>query len=123
MIRIPASRGKGTRTEVRNVDPLANPYLMCVAILEAGLDGIKNQYPEIPAQYDNIFELTREQREEKGIKNLPENLKDAVKELRKSEFMRKVLGEHIFQKYITAKELEWEEYRVLVTDWERNKYL
>ncbi len=123
MIRIPAAKGKATRTEVRNVDPLANPYLMCAAILEAGLDGIKNHYPEIPAQYDNIFELTREQREEKGIKNLPENLKDAIKELKKSQFMRDVLGEHIFQKYITAKELEWEEYRVLVTDWERNKYL
>ncbi len=123
MIRIPASRGKSTRTEVRNVDPYANPYLMAACILAAGLDGIKNKLKDIPPVSDNIFELTREEREEKGIKNLPENLKDAVKELKKSQFMKDVLGDHVYRKYIKAKELEWEEYRVLVTDWERKKYL
>ncbi len=123
MIRIPASRGKATRTEVRNVDPYANPYLMAASILAAGLDGIKNELNDVPSVSDNIFELTREEREEKGIKNLPENLKDAIKELKKSKFMKEVLGDHVYKKYIKAKELEWEEYRVLVTDWERKKYL
>lgn len=123
MIRIPAVRGKGTRTEVRNVDPSANPYLAFAAILAAGLKGIKGNFPIIEPVYDNIFEYTREEREEHGIKNLPENLKDAVKELKKSEFMKEVLGNHIFKKYVEAKELEWDEYRVLVSNWELKKYL
>ena len=55
--------------------------------------------------------------------NLPENLKDAVKELKRSEFMKEVLGDHIYNKYIEAKELEWDEYRVLISDWEIKKYL
>ena len=123
MIRIPAVRGKGTRTEVRNVDPSANPYLAFAAILAAGLRGIKHNFEIIPPVYDNIFEYTREERENHGIMNLPENLKDAVKELKRSEFMKEVLGDHIYNKYIEAKELEWDEYRVLISDWEIKKYL
>jgi glutamine synthetase len=123
MIRIPASRGKATRTEVRNVDPTANPYLMCAVILRAGLEGIKNKETIIKPSYDNIFALTREEREKQGIKNLPENLKDAIKEMKHSSFVKEVLGEHIFNKYIEAKQLEWKEYKVLVTDWEIKKYL
>ena len=123
MIRIPAVRGKGTRTEVRSVDASANPYLAFAAILSAGLRGIKEDYPLIAPVYDNIFEYTREEREQRGIKNLPENLKDAVKELKNSKLMKETLGEHIYNKYIIAKELEWDEYRVLVTDWEVEKYL
>lgn len=122
MIRIPAVREKATRTEIRNVDCSANPYLAITAILAAGLEGIKNRLAFVEPVYDNIFEYTREQREEHGILNLPENLKDAIKELKKSELMRKALGDHIFNKYIIAKELEWDQYRVLIHQWELDKY-
>jgi hypothetical protein len=64
MIRIPATRGQGTRTEIRCVDPLANPYLALAAILASGLDGIENIKDDetIKPVYDNIFSLTPEQR-------------------------------------------------------------
>ncbi len=123
MIRIPSVRGKNTRTEVRNVDPSANPYLAFAAILAAGLKGIKEDYPLVDPVYDNIFEYTREERESHGIENLPENLKDAIKALKTSSLMKETLGEHIYSKYIKAKELEWDEYRVLISDWEIKKYL
>jgi len=123
MIRIPAARGSRTRTELRNVDCAANPYLVVAAVLAAGLDGILNCQETTLPVYDNIFELTREEREKQGIMNLPENLKDAIKDFKKSELMKKTLGEHIFTKYYTAKELEWEEYRTLIHPWELNKYL
>lgn len=122
MIRIPSIRGVQTRTEIRNVDCAANPYLAIAAILTAGLEGIKNNYDYVPPVYDNIFELTRDERESKGILNLPENLKDAIKEFKKSEIMKKAFGEHIFNKYIIAKELEWDEYRILIHQWEIDKY-
>lgn len=125
MIRIPSIRGKATRTELRNVDCMANPYLALASILACGLDGIKNIKEEdlILPVYDNIFTLTREEREEKGIENLPENLKDAIKELKKDELIKEVLGEHTFRKYVEAKTLEWDEYRKLITNWEIEKYL
>lgn len=122
MIRIPATRGNATRVEIRNVDSASNPYLVAAAILEAGLDGIMNSKETIPPVYDNIFDLTREERESMGIMNLPENLKDAVKEMKKSQIAKSALGEHIFTKYVIAKELEWEEYRVLIHPWELEKY-
>lgn len=123
MIRIPAIREGKTRTEIRNVDCAANPYLAIAAILIAGLEGIKNNYPFVQPVYDNIFELSREEREERGIVNLPENLKDAIKEFKKSELMLNAFGEHLFNKYVVAKELEWENYRVLIHQWELDKYL
>lgn len=122
MIRIPAIRGAATRTELRNVDCSANPYLAIAAILSAGLDGITSNIDIVEPVYDNIFLYTREEREEKGILNLPENLKDAIKELKRSELMKETLGEHIFNKYVLAKELEWDEYRTLIHKWEIDHY-
>ena len=125
MIRIPAVRGAGTRIEIRNVDPTANPYLALACIINAGLDGILNpkKCPPVEPVYDNIFSLTREQREAKGIPNLPENLKDAIKELKKDDVLKETLGEHTFDKYVQAKRLEWEEYRKIITDFELKKYM
>ena len=125
MIRIPASRGKGTRTELRNVDATANPYLALAAILAAGMDGLKNIKEEelVPPVYDNIFSLTREQREAQGIPNLPENLKDAVKEMTRDPLIYQMLGDHTYNKYLEAKRLEWEQYRSYVSDWEISHYL
>jgi glutamine synthetase len=124
MIRIPAARGSSTRTEIRNVDPSANAYLALAAILLAGLDGIENEKNNlIGPVYDNIFELTREQREAQNIPNLPENLKDAIKEMKKDPLILDVLGEHTYKKYLHAKELEWDEYRQVVSQWEIDRYL
>lgn len=47
MIRIPAVRKKATRTEIRNVDHAANPYLSFACILNAGLKGIAEEYPDV----------------------------------------------------------------------------
>ena len=125
MIRIPAARGKSTRTELRHVDPAANPYLALALIIASGLDGIKNLDDKdiVPPVYDNIFALTREQREAMGILNLPENLKDALKEFKYDPIALRTLGEHAFLKYSAAKDIEWEKYRVLITDWEWNTYI
>lgn len=125
MIRIPAARGNATRTELRQVDGTANPYLALAVILGTGLEGIKKNTEKtcIPPVYDNIFALTREQREAMGIMNLPENLKDALKEMRADPLIFDVLGEHTFTKYVTAKDIEWEKYRMLITPWELDTYL
>lgn len=122
-IRIPASRGAGTRIEVRSVDPMANPYLATAAILAAGLAGIKEDLTCNDATYTNLFKLTNEERKAMGIKNLPDNLYDAIKELKKSELMKEAIGEHCFENFITAKLKEWENFKVEVHDWELKTYL
>lgn len=122
-IRIPASRKMGTRIEIRSVDPTCNPYLALAVILEAGLDGIENNLQCPLPTYENLFKLTREEREEAGIKNLPNNLYDALKEVKKSSIVRNALGEHTYKKFIFATQKIWEEYQIEVHDWELKKYL
>lgn len=123
LIRIPATGGEGTRVELRSPDPSANPYLAIAVCLRAGLDGIANKI-EPPASVDcNIFEMSKADRKQMGIKELPGTLYEAIKEMEKDSFLQEVLGNHIFEKYITAKKKEWQEYRSQVTDWEIEQYL
>ena len=123
LIRIPAVRGQATRAEIRSVDSSANPYLALAVILMSGLEGITSDAPLIESVTDNIYLLTREQREAKGILNVPENLKDAIKEFKRDPLMLLTLGDHTYNKYIQAKEQEWDEYRTYVTTWEIKKYI
>ena len=123
LIRIPASRGNGTRVELRNPDPTANPYLALALCLAAGLDGIKNKI-EVPESVDcNIYEMTPGERRAAGIENMPADLKEAVDCLVADEFLCSVLGEHITTKYVEAKMKEWENYTTRVSQWEIDEYL
>lgn len=125
LIRIPAIRGNATRTELRNVDPCANPYLALAGILASGLEGIRevNEKDIIQPVKDNLFDLTEDEIEKKNIKHLPETLHSAVSEFKKSKLMLEVLGKHLFNKYIDAKEKEWKEYHTTVSEFELRKYL
>lgn len=123
LIRVPASRGAGTRVELRCPDPSSNPYLVLASLLQAGLDGIKNNL-EVPAEtVSNIFAMTDEERKANGIDNLPNNLYEAVNFMKESELAKKALGEHVFNNYIEAKAAEWDDYRTKVHDWELENYL
>ena len=123
LIRIPASRGAGTRIELRCPDPAANPYLTLAVCLAAGLDGIENQIAPPKEVRENVFEMRLSQKEKLGIESLPSDLSEAVDELEKDEYIKGVLGEHITQKYIEAKRAEWANYRAQVTGWELDEYL
>lgn len=123
LIRIPAERGEHTRIELRSPDPSANPYLVLAVCLAAGLDGIQNQVLPPAAVKENIFELTAQKRQEKGIESLPNNLLEAVWELEKDSFIQNVLGEHLSRNYIQAKKQEWEQYCRHVSAWEIEQYL
>ena len=71
LVRVPASRGMGTRLELRSVDPMANPYIAMAVLLEVGLHGIENKI-EAPAPIEeNIYIMTAEERKEAGITDLP----------------------------------------------------
>lgn len=123
LVRIPAVRGNATRLELRCPDPTCNPYLALAAMLTAGLDGIKNKVTPPPPTDRNIFAMTAKEREELGIGSLPGSLEEALTELENSELARKVLGGHIFERYVEAKRIEWDDYRLKVHQWEIDEYL
>ena len=123
LMRIPASRGVGTRVEVRCPDPTCNPYLAFAMMLNSGLDGVRNKLSPPPSTDVNIYRMTDRQKRSAKIKNMPSSLKDAIAELKKNPIARKTLGGHIFEKYIEAKEAEWDQFRIAVTNWEHDNYL
>ena len=123
MIRIPSARGLSTRLELRSVDASTNPYLAFAAVLEAGLDGIKNGI-EPPKSVDrNIYVMDEDERAAAGIADLPSTLHNALKEFQTDPTMKKALGPHIYQSFLEAKRLEWASYRQQVSEWERDQYM
>jgi len=112
-----------TRAEMRSPDPACNPYLGFAVMLAAGLEGIEKGY-ELPDPIEkDIYILSDEEREARGIKVLPGSLIEAIQITEKSELVKKTLGEHIFNKFIDNKKIEWDRYRTQVTDYELQKYL
>ena len=123
LIRVPAARGMGTRVELRCPDCACNPYLAIAVCLAAGLDGIKRGLKPVESVQQDIYTMTEDEREAANIQNLPKNLYEAIQEMRKSSFMKDVLGADVYKKYLRAKEEEWMEYTSQVTDWEIDRYL
>ncbi len=122
LIRIPSSRGNGTRIEIRSVDAAANPYLALAAILAAGLKGIEDELYIAPVNV-NLFALTSAERAALGVHNLPESLQEAVYLFKDSSLMRETIGEHLMTKMIDAKLKEWDSYCKHITLWELEHYL
>jgi glutamine synthetase len=126
LIRVPEyrpGREKATRIEYRSPDPACNPYLAFSVMLAAGLDGIeKGLEPPKPVE-ENVYEMTPQEREERGITTLPASLLEAIQLAEKSEVVRQALGEHVFKAFIENKKIEWDQYRTQVTEYELKKYL
>ena len=123
MIRIPASRGISTRVEVRNPDPAANPYLTLAVVLKAGLDGIRNKTTLVPPTDRNIYIMSEEERLDEKIFSLPNDLREALNELLRSDVICEALGDHALAHFYELKEIEWDMYRTQVHQWELDQYL
>ncbi|HNY22594.1 MAG TPA: type I glutamate--ammonia ligase [Treponemataceae bacterium] len=123
LIRVPCADEHASRIELRSPDPSANPYLSLALVLAAGLEGIREKLVPPPAADGNIYAMTAGERKRRKIDSLPSDLYEAIQEMKKDKLVKNVLGEHIFEKYIEAKELEWSEYKTRVSHWEIENYL
>jgi len=124
LIRKPAARTPAaSRIELRSPDPSCNPYLALAAMIKAGLDGIKRDLDCPDPVRENIYEFDAEKREEYGIETLPPNLGAAVDALEQDEVIQDALGEHVAEKFVEAKQAEYDEYKAEVSDWELDSYL
>jgi glutamine synthetase len=126
LIRVPVFKtgyDKATRIEVRSPDPACNPYLVFAVMLAAGLEGIDKEYPLPDPVEENIFMMTEEERIAYNIDALPSSLENAIRAMEKSKLVRETLGDHIFKALIANKWVEWDAYRINVSDFEIDKYL
>jgi glutamine synthetase len=112
-----------TRCEYRAPDPACNPYLAFAVMLAAGLKGIESNYPlPEPVEVD-IYHLSASERDRLGIQELPGSLHEAVTEVEKSALVREALGDHIFDKFLENKQIEWDRFRMHVSAYEIQRYL
>lgn len=126
LIRVPMykpGKSQATRLEFRCPDPACNPYLTFAVMLAAGLKGIEKKYKLPEPVEEDIFEMTEAERAEKGIDSLPGSLGEAIAVTEKSDLVREALGDHIFNKFISNKKIEWDRYRTHVSLYEQEKYL
>ena len=123
LIRVPARRGSSTRLELRSPDPSCNPYLAFACVLRAGLEGVRDGLtPPLPID-GNIYHMGDDERCLADIKSLPGSLREALDVYAQSSFMRETLGEHIFERFLTAKLAECKLYDMEVHGWELDRYL
>ncbi|HEY2518270.1 MAG TPA: type I glutamate--ammonia ligase [Polyangiaceae bacterium] len=123
LIRIPERRDVGTRCEVRMPDPSADPYLSLAVQVAAGLDGVEQKLTPPDPVNKNIFEMSYRERRHFRIDDLPRDLHEALEYLEKDEVIRGALGEHIYERFVEAKQREWQEYIGRVSEWELERYL
>jgi len=114
---------KETRFEIRSPDPACNPYLCFSVMLAAGLEGIKQKLEAPEPVEENVYKMTNEERKKRGIGTLPASLWEAIQLAEKSELVREALGDHVFHAFIENKKIEWDRYRIHVTDYELKEYL
>jgi len=126
MVRIPMykpGREEATRIEFRAPDSACNPYLAFTVMLHAGLDGVEKGYPlPDPVELD-VFAMSEDERNRLGIMTLPGSLNEAIACMEKSDLVRRALGDHIFEKFIENKKIEWDAYRSQVHAYEIERYL
>jgi glutamine synthetase len=126
LVRVPfdkPQKEEPRRVELRCPDPACNPYLAIAVMLRAGLAGIENDYdlPE-PMELD-IYRMSDGERKKQGIDSLPDSLYAAVEATASSKLVRETFGDALFGKFLENKRIEWDSYRVQVTQYELDKYL
>jgi len=123
LVRVPPGKEMRTRVEYRPTDGSCNFYLAFAGILAAGMDGIKRKVELPDPVEEDIYEMSPKEREARGIQSLPGNLYAALEEVKQSALVREALGDHIFEKFVENKEIEWDRYRTHVSRYEIEKYL
>ena len=118
--RLPQSR---YCIENRAADMCMNVYLGLAMTLKAVVKGVVNKVDPGPATDRDLYQMTKAEFEEAGIRLLPRNLSAATEALGKDELAAEVMGEGMRKSYIAYKIDEWERYHQSVTDWEVQEYL
>ncbi len=126
MIRVPMykpNKGQSTRIELRTIDSACNPYLAFAVLLAAGLKGIEEGYDLPREAEDDVWSLNERERKSLGIDPLPRNLHEAISVAESSELLAETLGEHVYDFFLRNKRAEWDEYRIQVSPFERDRML
>lgn len=116
-------RGPGGRLELRVPDAAANPYLLTAAIIHAGLDGIRRKLDPGEPCNENLYTLSRDELDKRGIRRLPASLSDAVDALESDDVLCKGLGPAFVHEFAQVKRAESDELLLSVSPAEFRRYV
>ena len=119
-VRIP--RGGG-RVEVRSADSSCNPYLGAAMVIAAGLEGIAEGLDPGEPHRENLYVKSEEELERLGVRWLPKTLGEALDAFEADALSRRVMGDAMFESWLSYKRGEWGAYQNHVSEWERERYL
>lgn len=123
MIRVPYSTNSAdTRIELRSPDPSGNVYLQMAVFIAMGIKGIMEDADPGEPDNANVYENHDDtQIIDKSL--LPRSMYEALVEAESGKFLREILGERLFKRYLSLKVREWETFRTTVTSLEHSSYL
>ncbi len=123
MVRIPwAKNPQATRLELRSPDPSGNDYLQLATLIEMGLKGIHDKLDSGEPESQSIYEKI-EHSKVWDDRFLPKCMFEALVEAERSQFLKSIMGELLYDKYMGLKIKDWEEHRTHITLRERSKYI
>lgn len=96
--------------------PTVTPNLLLATDIAAGLDGIEQGMEPSEATLGNAYEL-------EDADPIPTNISDAIAQARGSGFMKSVLGDDLFELYVSQSEREAGFIENQVTPAESERYL
>lgn len=100
----------GGNVEVKIVDPSANPYLACAAILGLALDGLDTGAPLSPETTVDPAALSEADRTAAGILLLPDTQPEAITALNDSALLRRILGDPVIDAVVAVRRMEHHRY-------------
>jgi len=123
MVRIPFTDSpQNQRLELRNPDPAGNVYLQMAVLIAMGLEGVKEKISSGKSITGSTYQRNLGARIwDKRF--LPRCMYEALVEAEKSRFLRRTLGDRLYESYMDLKVREWEEHRTHVTEREHELYL
>ncbi len=114
-LRVPTGSADAIRLEHRVAGADANPYLMMSAILAGVHHGLTRQIdPGEPIEGNSYEQLEQ---------SLPNNLRDALRELDDSEVLNQYIDPKYIDIFVACKEAELQEFETTISDLEYNWYL
>jgi glutamine synthetase len=114
-VRCITDAGPGTRMEVRWAAADSNPYLVAQGYLQAGLDGIRNEY-------DLIGQTIGDAHLDESLVRFATNMRDSLANFSSSSWVLECFGKDFVENFTIMQQNEMAAFAAWVTDWETQRY-
>jgi glutamine synthetase len=105
-----------THIELKTIDATANPYLALGAVIAAGLDGIQQGLDPGESVAVDPGLLSESECQAQSIDRLPQNLGEAIEQLRQDQTLLNALGPELATAFLAVRQAEWDYLKAFTLD-------